>query len=120
MASKGPTSMASAASASITTNSISCDAKKENLATIRHRGCNVDLETIAWIESGLNRLANDSELMTNVLLKWNTFLKQHVMQNLSQVSFHEVFFQQCSSKCLKGKYVADGQRSNSKSNFILG
>ena len=97
MASKGPTSMASAAAsaASITTtNSISCDAKKENLAcTIRHRGCNVDLETIAWIESGLNRLANDSELMTNVLLKWNTFLKQHVMQNLSQVSFHEIFFQ---------------------------
>ena len=42
------------------------------------------------------------------------------MQNLSQVSFHEVFFQQCSSKCLKGKYVPDGQRSNSKSNFILG
>ena len=101
MASKGPTSMtASAASvasaASITTtNSISCDAKKENnlACTIRHRGCNVDLETIAWIESGLNRLANDSELMTNVLLKWNTFLKQHVMQNLSQVSFHEFFFQ---------------------------
>ena len=81
------------ASASTTTNSISCDAKKENLAcTIRHRGCNVDLETIAWIESGLNRLTNDSELMTNVLLKWNTFLKQHVMQNLSQVSFHEGFF----------------------------
>ena len=95
MASKGPTSIvASAAStaASITTNSISCDAKKKNLATIRHRGCNVDLETIAWIESGLNRLANDSELMTNVLLKWNTFLKQHVMQNLSQVSFSRVFF----------------------------
>ena len=117
MASKGPTSMASAASASITTNSISCDAKKENLATIRHRGCNVDLETIAWIESGLNRLANDSELMTNVLLKWNTFLKQHVMQNLSQVSFHEGFF---NSFLPKGKYVPDGQRSNSKSNFILG
>ena len=81
---KGPDSMASEAGSKTSTTSL-CDAKEK--AKIRHRGCNVDLETVAWIESGLNRLSNDSELIDNVLLKWNTFMKQHVMQKFSNVSF---------------------------------
>lgn len=47
---------------------------------IRHCGSHIDQETRGWIENGLDRLTKDEKVRKNVLLKWNSFLHQHLMR----------------------------------------
>ena len=64
-------------------------AKEKNSCTrsrIRHRSSNVDHATVSWIEMGLDRVQTEDDIKVSALKKWQGFLRQHVMQNLEQVS----------------------------------
>ncbi len=49
---------------------------------IRHRSCDVDPKTLAWLEAGLDRIQDDTKVRSVALLKWNAFLKQHLLLDL--------------------------------------
>lgn len=53
---------------------------------IRHRSSNVDHDTVAWIEAGLDRVEAEDEVKRAVLLKWHGFLRQYVMRDFVTVS----------------------------------
>lgn len=65
---------------------------------IRHRTCDVDDVTLAWIEQGLDRMQEDPLVKSNILLKWNNFVKQHMMQSIKLPKLHIDFEELVTSK----------------------
>lgn len=64
---------------------------------IRHRTCDVDDDTLSWIEHGLDRMQDDPLVKSNILLKWNNFVKQHMMQSIKLPKLHIDFEQLVTS-----------------------
>ena len=73
-----------------------CESKqrpaKSQKTIIRHQGCNVDPKTLAWVESGLEKFRENEKVRDNILLKWDAFLQQHLMQDFSRVRIHFINF----------------------------